>query len=419
MTPLEDAAPGVPPRVVGLVRSLLASDPAQRFGDAGRLATWLKGLYFELLHGSTGDGVVPSSVSELANEDVPFVGRSREVALLRDAVGALTDQGRALMLVGEAGMGKSRLVSEVLLHQELSARVLVGYGRCRQLGELVPYSPLREALGQLVELLFGIRGEPGHKVRHLTGQALAGEAQELRRLVPELSRLMPEGAEHGNEGAVVQGLGSERVGNALNHLLTVIGSVRPLALVLEDVHWADEGTLAVLTRLTAAPPQGVLLLCTTRPPPRLAQDGALQMVTLGALRPEENDQLLATLAGGAPPAVVRSLVQSVPFLSSGNPLVSAQIIRDLRQGGYLSQEADGRIRVSERLRGEYQPPDSVSTVVGRALEWLEEPVLRACCGWPPSSIAASGCRTWRPWACSPRSRCAPRWPPPRSRSCAR
>ncbi len=377
MTPLENAAPRVPPPVVGLVRSLLAADPAQRSGEASRLATRLKGLYFDLLHGNTGEGVVPSLVSELANDDVPFVGRSREVSLLRDAVGALVGpQGRALMLVGEAGMGKSRLVSEVLLHRELSARVLVGYGRCRQLGELVPYSPLREALGQLVELLVSIRNEPGHKVRLPVGQALAGEAQELRRLVPELSRLLPEGAERGNEGAVVQGLGSERVGSALAHLLTVIGAVRPLVLVLEDVHWADEGTLAVLTRLTAEPPPGVLLLCTTRPPPRLAQAGALQVVTLGALGPEENDQLLATLTGGAPPAVVRTLVQSVPFLSSGNPLVSAQIIRDLRQGGYLSQEVDGRIRVSERLRGEYQPPDSVSTVVGRALEWLDEPVLR-------------------------------------------
>ncbi|HEX8702464.1 MAG TPA: protein kinase [Myxococcaceae bacterium] len=377
MTPLEDAAPLVPMPVVGLVRSLLDPEPASRFGGASRLATRLKGLYFDLLHGNTGDGVMPSLVSELTNDDVPFVGRSREVALLRDAVDALVDhQGRALMLLGEAGMGKSRLVSEVLLQQEMSARLLVGYGRCRQLGELVPYSPLREALGQLVELLLGIRSEPGHKVRHLAGQALAGEAQELRRLVPELSRLLPEGAERGNEGAIVQGLGSERVSKALTHLLAVIGSVRPLVLVLEDVHWADEGTLAVLSRLTAEPPPGVLLLCTSRPPPRLPQAGALQMVALGALGPEENDQLLATLAGGAPPNVVRTLVQSVPFLSSGNPLVSAQIIRDLQQGGYLSQEADGRIRVSERLRGEYQPPDSVSTVVGRALEWLDEPVLR-------------------------------------------
>ncbi|MBN1206248.1 MAG: protein kinase [Myxococcaceae bacterium] len=378
MTPLEQAAPLVPEPVVALVRSLLEPDLAQRFSGAGRLATRLKGLYFDLLQGNVSDGVLPLLPPELvSSDDAPFVGRAREVALLREAVDAVADrQGRALMLVGEAGMGKSRLISEVLLAPEVTARVLVGYGRCRQLGELVPYSPLREALGQMVEVLMGIRSEPGHRVRHVAGQVLADEAQELRRLVPELSRLLPEGAERGNEGVIVQGLGAERVGKALEHLLTAIGSVRPLALVLEDVHGADEGTLAVLARLTASPPSGVLLLCTTRPPPRLAATGALNMLTLEALQQEENDQLLATLAGGAAPSVVKALVQSVPFLASGNPLVSAQIIRDLQLGGYLAREQDGRVRLSDRLRGEYRPPDSVSTVVGRALERLEESVLR-------------------------------------------
>lgn len=372
MTPLDQTAPLVPPVVAALVHSMLDPDVAQRFGGASRLAARLKGLYFDLLHGNAGDGVV-SLPPDMVTDDAPFVGRAREVALLREAVDAVADrQGRALMLVGEAGMGKSRLISEVLLAQEVSARVMVGYGRCRQLGELVPYSPLREALGQMVELLMGIRSEPGHRVRYLAGQALAGEAQELRRLVPELSRLLPEGAERGNEGAIVQGLGAERVGKALMHLLTTLGAARPLVLVLEDVHWADEGTLAVLSRLTLAPPSGVLLLCTTRPPPRLARSGELEMLTLDALGPDENDKLLAALAGGASQAVVKALVQQVPFLASGNPLVTAQIIRDLQVGGYLSREQDGRIRLSDRLRGEYRPPDSVSTVVGRALERLDK-----------------------------------------------
>jgi eukaryotic-like serine/threonine-protein kinase len=377
MNPLEQYAPLVPPPVSSLVKALLEADPSQRFGGAGRLASRLKGLFFEMLHGNAGEDGQPAVVPELLSDDVPFVGRTREVALLHEAVDAAADrQGRALMLVGEAGMGKSRLVSEVLLSPEASARVMVGYGRCRQLGELVPYSPLREALGQMVELLMGVRSEPGHRVRHLAGQTLAGEAQELRRLVPELSRLLPEGADRGSDGALVQGLGAERVGKALLHLLTAIGSARPLVLVLEDVHWADEGTLAVLSRLTPTPPPGVLLLCTTRPPPRLQRTGELEMLALGALGPEENDRLLATLAGGASPAVVKALVQWVPFLATGNPLVSAQLIRDLQHRGYLTREADGRIRLSDRLRGEYRPPDSVSTVVGRALEWLDEPVLR-------------------------------------------
>jgi len=380
MTPLEQAAPLVPPPVVTLVRSLLEPDLHQRFAGASQLASRLKGLYFDLLHGNTGEEVQDRPAIPLdlvSSDDVPFVGRQREVALLREAVDAVGDrQGRVLMLVGETGMGKSRLVSEVLLSQEVSARVLVGYGRCRQLGELVPYSPLREALGRLVEVLLGIRSEPGHRVRHVAGQALTGEAQELRRLVPELSRLLPDGAERGNEGVIVQGLGAERVSKALVHLLTAIGAARPLVLVLEDVHSADEGTLAVLSRLTVSAPPGVLLLCTSRPPPRLARTGELEMLTLEPLSPADNERLLAMLAGGASPPVVKAMVQAVPFLASGNPLVSAQIVRDLQLGGYLSREADGRIRLSDRLRGEYRPPDSVSTVMGRVLERLEEEALK-------------------------------------------
>ena len=255
MTPLEQVAPLVPPPVAALVRSLLDPDVSHRFGGASQLASRLKGLYFDLLDGNTSEWVPPPLPPEMVSSDaVPFVGRAREVALLREAVESVGDrQGRALMVVGEAGIGKSRLISQVLLSPEVSARVLVAYGRCRQLGELVPCSPLREALGQLVEVLLGIRSEPGHRVRHLAGLALAGEAQELRRLVPELSRLLPEGAERDTEGVLVQGLGPERVGKALMHLLTAIGNARSMVLVLEDVHSADEGTLAVLSRIIAAP----------------------------------------------------------------------------------------------------------------------------------------------------------------------
>ncbi|MDC0711297.1 protein kinase [Stigmatella sp. ncwal1] len=378
MTPLEEACPRVPSAVAALVRSLLEPEPEQRFGGAGRLAIRLQAVYFDLLQGRVGHRAsTPSPVPEQLTHEMPFVGRQRELTLLQEAVDAIADpQGRALMLVGEAGMGKSRLISEVLLRPQGVARLLVGYGRCRQLGELVPYSPLREALGQLVDRMMSLRGEPGQRVRAVAGLSLADEAQELRRLVPELARLLPGKAARGTEGALVQGLGPERVGKALGHLLSALGAVYPLVLVLEDVHWSDEGTLAVLSRLTADPPPGVLLLCTTLPPPRLARTGALRMLTLHALSAEENELLLATLVGGATTPVVRTLMQWVPFLSTGNPLASVRIIQDLQHGGYLSQDADGRIRLSERLRSEYRPPDAVSTVMGRALEAPARRVLR-------------------------------------------
>ncbi|ADO75722.1 serine/threonine-protein kinase PknK [Stigmatella aurantiaca] len=378
MTPLEEACPRVPSAVAALVRSLLEPEPEQRFGGAARLAIRLQAVYFDLLRGRVGHREsTPSPVPAQLAQEVPFVGRQRELTLLQEAVDALVDcQGRALMLVGEAGMGKSRLISEVLLHPEGGMRLLVGYGRCRQLGELVPYSPLREALGQLVDRMMGLRGEPGQRVRGVAGVSLTDEAQELLRLVPELARLLPSKSGRGTEGALVQGLGPERVGKALGHLFSAVGAVYPLVLVLEDVHWSDEGTLAVLSRLTAEPPPGVLLLCTTRPPPRLARSGALRMLTLHPLSAEENELLLATLVGGAASSVVRTLMQWVPFLAMGNPLAGVRIIQDLQHGGYLSRDAEGRIRLSERLRGEYRPPEAVSTVMGCALEVPARRVLR-------------------------------------------
>ncbi|WP_225412724.1 serine/threonine-protein kinase [Stigmatella hybrida] len=375
MTPLEEVCPRVPPAVAALVRSLLEPGPEQRFGGAARLAIRLQAVYFDLLNGRVRHREpVPSPVPAHLAQEVPFVGRQRERALLQEALEATAaHQGRALMLVGEAGLGKSRLLSEVLLRPDGGLWPLVGSGRCRQLGELVPYSPLREALGQLVERMMGLRGELGARVRGAAGGVLAGEAQELRRLVPELSRLLPGQEGPGGGGALVQGLEPERVGRALAHLLAAVGAVHPLVLALEDVHWPDEGTLAVLSRLTAAPPPGVLLLCTARPPPPLASRGALRMLTLHPLSPEENERLLTTLVGGAAPGQVRTLMQWVPFLATGNPLASVRILQDLQHGGYLSRDAEGRLRLSERLRTEYRLPEAVSTVMGRT---LEEPVLR-------------------------------------------
>jgi eukaryotic-like serine/threonine-protein kinase len=377
MTPLEEVCPGVPPAVAALVRSLLEPGPEQRFGGAARLAIRLQAIYFDLLNGRVRPREpVPSPVPAHLAQEVPFVGRRRELALLHEALEAAAHhQGRALMLVGEAGLGKSRLLSEVL-RPGRSAGWLVGSGRCRQLGELVPYSPLREALGQLVERMVGLRGEPGQRVRGAAGQALAGEAQALRRLVPELSRLLPGPEGQGGGGALVQGLEPERVGRALAHLLAAVGAVHPLVLALEDVHWPDEGTLAVLSRLTAAPPPGVLLVCTARPPPPLASRGALRMLTLYPLSAGENELLLTTLMGGAGPGVVRTLMQWLPFLATGNPLASVRILQDLQQGGYLARDAEGRLRLSERLRTEYRLPAAVSTAMGRALEAPVRRVLR-------------------------------------------
>jgi len=376
MLPLDDVAPQLPRPVVKLVHSLLTAEPERRFSSAAALATRLKALYYDALHGDPKSAVAPegtAGVPEAAG--TPFVGRRLELRAVRSALDAVAlGKTGALAIIGEAGIGKSRLVSEALAG-DVAAGMLVGYGRCRQLGELVPYSPLREALGYIATLL-----EDMPELRERAGGALVGEGAALLRLVPELAHLLPRTkveAEAPAEGALVQGMGVDLVALALSHFLAKLASRRPVALVIEDVHWSDAGTLQVFKQLTTrlAPP-GALLLVTSRPGVALPMGPGLEALFLDPLVPEESETLLSNLLGGAPPETIGALKEAVPVLSTGNPLACAQIIRDLLAEGYLTREGNGPLVLSPRIRDQYQPPQSVDRVFERALDRVPSSVLQ-------------------------------------------
>jgi tetratricopeptide (TPR) repeat protein len=373
MLPLDSAAPQVPRPVVKLVHSLLSPEPAHRFSSAAALATRLKSLYYDALHGDPGGAA--QDLSGLEDEpgaaDAPFVGRFAELVAVRSAVGAVAGgKAGALAIVGEAGIGKSRLISEALSGTQ-GLSMLVGYGRCRQLGELVPYSPLREALGALASLLEALQPNVPELHRQ-AGEALLGQGEALLRLVPELAHLLPQGDDDEaseSEGSTVQGMGAELVARALAHFLSRLAALRPLTLVIEDLHWSDAGTRAVLRRLTGPlAPKGVLFLITTRSADALPESPRLEALFLDSLMPEESGHLLASLVGGAPRGVVAALMEAVPVLATGNPLAAAQIVRDLVAEGYLTRDGDGEVALSPHIREQYRPPESISAVFERALE---------------------------------------------------
>src|SRR5262249_50056414 len=138
--------------VAATVHALLHPDPARRGHSAASLAAHLKQLYFDILRRAAGGtGTSPRAPSHHDAQAVPLVGRDHELdGLLHHAERALSSEepGWAVVISGDPGVGKSRLLAE-LTHELDLDRCATGYGRCREHGNLVSYASWRECLGQL------------------------------------------------------------------------------------------------------------------------------------------------------------------------------------------------------------------------------------------------------------------------------
>ncbi len=342
-TPLQQVLPSVPPGVAALVQSLLARDPARRPGSAATVAARLRELYLEMLHeGGAAPSTFPPPVRSAASgapgargaegaspeepeswsghtpDQAPFAGREHELSRLRDHLTAVLAGGtRALSLVGEPGIGKSRLVAELLRQNRVPERAFVASGRCRQLGDLVPYSPLREALVQFAAHL-RVLGRRGAEAT-LDRLAAMDDADTaiFTSLAPEMVDLLPRG--HGgaaqNVSAALRLVGAERVGRAIAHLVRALTASRPVVLVIEDLHWADEATLGVIAQLTGSDAAPSTMFVGTNRPGGEPPGANLDLIQLRALDPTESQDLLSLLTGhtgGSPRAPAAPAARSPP-----------------------------------------------------------------------------------------------------------
>ncbi|WP_238487874.1 helix-turn-helix transcriptional regulator [Actinoplanes flavus] len=165
-----------------------------------------------------------------------LVGREADLAILHDAFErAGGGEAPALLIGGEAGVGKTRLVEEFA--RGLDARVLVG--QCLELGEEgLPFAPFAAALRDLA--------------RHEGGAVFAGREAEFARLLPELGSPPELGGSH--RGHLFELVGS---------LFARLGEQRPVVLVVEDLHWADRSTRDLIGFLVRSARVPRLLLVAT------------------------------------------------------------------------------------------------------------------------------------------------------------
>jgi predicted ATPase len=163
-----------------------------------------------------------------ARDDIPFVGRAREIQLLQTCWQQTQQaRGQAVLINGVAGQGKTRLIAEFIKRMPPTTSVLIGacYPSMRQL----PYHPIVEALRPELEEL-----------------ARATNLQPWQR---ELLRLLPDATDNA-AGPPIDPAGQSRVLEAISRHLRERARTRPVLLALNDVHWADDNTLTLLAYLT-------------------------------------------------------------------------------------------------------------------------------------------------------------------------
>jgi ATP/maltotriose-dependent transcriptional regulator MalT len=249
-----------------------------------------------------------------ARQQNPLVGRADELDALEQALDKLNrGPPGAIELLGEPGIGKTRLLSELAARAELRGHLVLS-GSASELERELPFSVFVHALDEYVESL-----DP-----NLLSTLDDDVQAELAHVLPSLSALAAG-------RAVALQHERYRSHRAVRALLEHLAQTRPLVLVLDDFQWADSASVELLGALLRRPPAAAVLTAVTlRPcqtPERLAaalerahRAAALARIELGALTPVEARELLGERVDAADAAVLYEE-------SGGNPLYLEQLAR--------------------------------------------------------------------------------------------
>lgn len=297
-----------------------------------------------------------------------LIGRAAQRdALLALAAAARGGQGTTALIAGEAGIGKSRLVGEVLALARLGTAPLVVQGRSFEADRALPYGPL-------VDLL---RAHFAGRTTETIAFALGTAAPELVKLLPELSQRLPGLAP---SAALEPEQEKHRRFETLIQFFARLAGGRPLVVVIEDLHWADDLTLEWIARFARRVPALPILLVLTY------RDDEVAGVLAACLAAVERDRLghhfpLAPLDLLGVEAMLRAIfelrrppradfLQLLYTLTEGNPFFIEEALKALLAAGDIFY-ANGQW--DRKPVGELHLPRTALHAVQRRLEGLTPP----------------------------------------------
>jgi DNA-binding SARP family transcriptional activator len=297
---LQQAAPDgeavVGPAAQRLLKGAVIMKPLD--GAPGETTGW------QILEIVAGAPAIPRAL------DAPMFGRQGELTRLRSSFRRVVGSGAVwrLTVLGEAGIGKSRLAREFLSSIGANANAITL--RCPALGEGVAFLPVRDAVIEAAGLL-GWRGLHRLLVDDHNGQQVSPEiatAIGLRAEPESVAVLFP----------------------AVSRLFEALASRRGLIVVLEDLHWAEPTFLDLVDYLAREATERIFLLCLARPDllERRPEWESTDVVELEPLSIADVESLVVERAGSIEADAVRRIVE----ISEGNPLFAEQLLVALDEG---------------------------------------------------------------------------------------
>jgi tetratricopeptide (TPR) repeat protein len=363
VVPPRSLRPDLDPALEAVILRLLAKDPAQRFATAEETAAALARAVStspsQVLMPATPVGVLDALVRGR------LVGRDAELAQLRELWGrAAQGSGHLALIGGEAGAGKTRLARELAVYARLAGAAVLS-GGCYEFEATTPYLPFVEVLRRWVH------DAPAADLERTLGD----QAAVLARLAPELEvrlgPLVPAVALSSHEERL-------RLFDHCTRWLQAVAAPRGALLLLDDLQWADQGTLQLLhyllRNLGSAP---VLALATFREEEvgaehplalllaELNRERLATRVHLGRLDAAATGDVLAALFGQD--SVSGELTAAVYRESEGNPFFVEETVKGLIDQGVIYRRDNEWCRDEA---AEIRLPEGVRAAIARRLERL-------------------------------------------------
>jgi transcriptional regulator with AAA-type ATPase domain/tetratricopeptide (TPR) repeat protein len=296
----------------------------------------------------------------------PFIARAREVQLLEDLFTQVqAGRGQALLLAGDPGIGKSRLLQE--LHQRTRDRAGWLEGHAVSYGGSLPFHPLID----LLKRACGVEDVDteqviGEKIEQTVAR-IGGQFRPSAGFLRAMLSIDP-----GDAAVAAMDPKLRRAGmfEAVRQFLLTSAEARPLIVVLEDVHWMDEATREFLTLMADSIEASRILLCVSHRTGFALTFGEgvfSTRLTMSRLSQAETTAIAAALL--RVPVLSHELQRLLDAKTDGNPFFVEEVVRSLQESGALERQGDtiGLARPKEAI----DVPDTVQDVILARLERLD------------------------------------------------